>query len=48
MQDCVPIPGRRMNQVREVMRFSHHAYSIEISHIRWILQSIRYDPESGG
>jgi hypothetical protein len=41
MKDFVPKPGRLMDQVREVLRFYHYAYSTLKSHVFWILEYIR-------
>lgn len=38
----VPKSVRLMDQVREVLRFHHYAYSTERSYISWILQYIRF------
>jgi len=43
MKDFVPKPGRLMDQVREVLRFYHYAYSTEKSYVYWILQFIRFN-----
>ena len=43
MKDFVPKPGRLMDQVREVLRFYHYAYSTEKSYVFWILQFIRFN-----
>lgn len=37
-----PKSARLINQVREVFRFHHCAYSTEKSYISWILQYIRF------
>ena len=38
-----PKPGRLMDQVREVLRFHHYAFSTEKSYVSWILQYIRFN-----
>jgi integron integrase len=43
MKSFVPKPGRLMDQVREVLRFHHYAYSTEKSYIQWILRFIRFN-----
>lgn len=43
MKDFVPKPGRLMDQVVEVMRFYHYAYSTEKTYVFWILQYIRFN-----
>lgn len=39
----VPKSVRLMDQVREVLRFHHYAYSTEKSYVSWILQYIRFN-----
>jgi len=43
MKDFVPKPGRLMDQVREVLRFYHYAYSTEKTYVFWILEYIRFN-----
>ena len=43
MKEFVPQPGRLMDQVREVLRFYHYAYSTEKSYVQWILRYIRFN-----
>jgi hypothetical protein len=38
----VPESARLMDQVREVLRFHHYAYSTEKSYVSWILKYIRF------
>ena len=38
----VPKSVRLMDQVREVLRFHHYAYTTEKSYVSWILQYIRF------
>jgi hypothetical protein len=43
MKAFVPKAGRLMDQVREVLRFYHYAYSTEKSYVDWILRYIRFN-----
>lgn len=43
MKDYVPKSVRLMDQVREVLRFYHYAYSTEKTYVFWILQYIRFN-----
>ncbi|OGT73971.1 MAG: hypothetical protein A3I78_06275 [Gammaproteobacteria bacterium RIFCSPLOWO2_02_FULL_56_15] len=43
MKEFVPKPGRPMDQVREVLRFYHHAYSTEKVYVQWILRYLWFN-----
>lgn len=43
MKDFVPSLGRLMDQVCEVLRYYHYAYSTEIRKFFWIVQCVQFN-----